>query len=116
MLSITQSKKVIPKRLFLSWDLYDKCKAWKSRQRTFQGQGTAYAEVLVWERALTDAEKSRAEAAVTQGQGRQAPPESRTFSRDQEKFGLHSKYNGKPLQALGERHGSLFIALLYGEG
>lgn len=48
MLSITQSKKVILKRLFLSWDLCDKCKAWESRQRTFQGRGTAYAEVLVW--------------------------------------------------------------------
>lgn len=53
--SITQSRKVILERLFLSWDVYGKCKAWKSGQRTFQGRGTAYAEVLVWERALTDA-------------------------------------------------------------
>lgn len=56
--------------------------------------------------------QSRAEAAVTQGQGRQAPPESRTFSRAQEKFELYSKYNGKPLQALGERPDFLFIAAL----
>ena len=80
------------------------------------GTGNSICRGPRLERALTDAEKSRAETAVTQGQGRQAPSESRTFSWGQEKFGLHSKYSGKPLQALGERHDSLFIALLYAVG
>lgn len=41
----------------LSWDLYDKCKAWKGGQRTFpfQGRGDSICRDLVWERALTEA-------------------------------------------------------------